>query len=522
MVTLRRYLNLVAVLALLLSPFGAAAATIFLKARLDGTQAGISTAGDGSAFFTYDTATRQLDWTVNYRGLSSPVNAAHIHGAGGKGVIAGVLVPFTVTASPITGSATITAQQEADMLAGLWYVNIHTDNNPGGEIRGQMARIQGTAYHAPMDGIQAGTPGAPNATPGSGDGTITFDPSTLQLTWSLAYSNLTSPVSAAHFHGPGQPFEVAPIEVPSATGNPATGSMTLTPALAAQFVNGFMYFNIHTGNFPGGEIRGQAIEADPPRLGNISTRMQVLTGGNVMIGGFIIGGSASKTVAITATGPSLAPFGISNFLADPKITLVRSSDQSVINTNDDWQTDGNAAALMASGFAPGDPKEAGMLVTLDPGAYTAIVEGATGGTGVSVVGVFEVNHLDMPLVNISTRGFVQTGGDVMIGGIIVQGAGPQTVVVSATGPSLAPFGISNFLANPTLTLVRSSDQTVLATNDDWQTAPNAAQIMASGFAPGNALEPAILITLDPGAYTAIVQGAGGGTGVAVVGAFTLP
>jgi hypothetical protein len=519
MAALRRHLGLVAIL--LCWSFGASAATIFLKARLDGGQAGVVSPGDGSAFLTYDTTTRLLTWTVNYRGLSSPVNAAHIHGAGGRGVTAAVLVPFTVSASPITGSATITALQEADMLAGLWYVNIHTNNNPGGEIRGQIAQIRGTAYHAPMDGIQAGTPGTPNATSGSGDGTITFDPATLQLTWSLSYSNLTSAVSAAHFHGPAQPFEVAAVEVPSATGNPATGTMTLTPDLAAQFVNGFMYFNIHTGNFSGGEIRGQAIEADPPRLGNISTRMQVLTGGNVMIGGFIVGGTSSKTVAITATGPSLAPFGISNFLADPKITLVRSSDQSVINTNDDWQTDGLSADLQTSGFAPGDPKEAGMLATLDPGAYTAIVEGATGGTGVSVVGVFEVNHLDMPLVNISTRGFVQTGGDVMIGGFIIQGA-PQTVVVSATGPSLAPFGISNFLANPQLTLVRSSDQSIVATNDDWQSAPNAAQIMASGFAPGNALEPAILTTLDPGAYTAIVQGAGGGTGVAVVGVFTLP
>jgi len=117
---------------------------------------------------------------------------------------------------------------------------------------------------------------------------------------------------------------------------------------------------------------------------------------------------------------------------------------------------------------------------------------------------------------------VLTGGNVMIAGFIIGGSTPKTLAITATGPSLAPFGISNFLANPTLTLVRSSDQTVLATNDDWQTAPNAAQIMASGFAPGNALEPAILITLDPGAYTAIVQGAGGGTGVAVVGAFTLP
>ena len=260
---------------------------------------------------------------------------------------------------------------------------------------------------------------------------------------------------------------------------------------------------------------------DPtPRLSNISTRMQVLGGSNTMIAGIIIGGSTPKTVAITATGPSLAPFGINDFLANPQITLVRSSDQSVVATNDDWQGDPNAAQLQAAGFAPADAHEAGLYVTLPPGAYTAIVQGAGGGTGVSVAGVFEVDHPEIPLVNISTRGEVLTGGDVMIGGLTVSGSAPQAVVITATGPSLAPFGIPNPLANPVLTLVRSSDQSVIATNDDWTNAPNVSHIQASGFAPADPHESAIMVTLDPGAYTAIVQGAGGGTGVAVVGVFT--
>jgi len=257
-------------------------------------------------------------------------------------------------------------------------------------------------------------------------------------------------------------------------------------------------------------------------LANISTRMQVLTGANVMIAGFIVGGSTSKTVAITATGPSLVPFGISNFLANPQLTLVRSSDQSVVASNDDWQSDPNAAQLTASGFAPASPSESGLYVNLPPGAYTAIVQGAGGSTGVSVAGVFEVDHPEVPLTNISTRGLVQTGANVMIAGLIVQGTAPKTVVISATGPSLAPFGIANYLANPTLTLVRSSDQSIIATNDDWQSAPNAAAIQASGFAPGNPAESAVMVTLDPGAYTAIVQGAAGGVGVSVVGVFGAP
>jgi hypothetical protein len=262
------------------------------------------------------------------------------------------------------------------------------------------------------------------------------------------------------------------------------------------------------------------IAADnPPRLSNISTRMQVLTGNDVMIGGFVIGGSASKTVVVRARGPSLVPFGITNALANPALQLVRSSDQVTVATNDDWGSAPNAADVTASGFAPSNSLESAILVNLAPGAYTAIVSGAGGGTGVGIVEVFEVDHPETPLANISTRGQVLTGNDVMIGGFVVQGDAPQTVVVRARGPSLVPFGITNALANPTLQLVRSSDQATIATNDDWGNASNSADVAASGFAPSNPLEAAILITLQPGAYTAIVTGAGGGTGVGIVEVF---
>jgi len=238
-----------------------------------------------------------------------------------------------------------------------------------------------------------------------------------------------------------------------------------------------------------------------------------------MIGGFVIGGSASKTVVVRARGPSLAAFGITHVLANPMLQLVRSSDQASIAVNDDWATAANAGAVTASGFAPSDPLESAILVTLPPGAYTAIVSGAGGGTGVGIVEVFEVDLPDAPLINISTRGRVLTGNDVMIGGFVIQGDAPQTVVIRARGPSLVPFGIANALANPSLQLVRSSDQVTMAVNDDWGSAANAAAIGASGFAPGNPLESAILVTLDPGAYTAIVTGAAGGTGVGIVEVF---
>jgi hypothetical protein len=122
-------------------------------------------------------------------------------------------------------------------------------------------------------------------------------------------------------------------------------------------------------------------------------------------------------------------------------------------------------------------------------------------------------------VNISTRGRVLTGNDVMIGGFVIQGSAPQTIAIVATGPSLAAFGITNPLANPTIRVVRSSDQVVVASNDDWGTDADAAQLQAAGFAPTNPLESGLYRSLPPGAYTVIVEGVGGGTGVAVIGVY---
>jgi hypothetical protein len=271
-----------------------------------------------------------------------------------------------------------------------------------------------------------------------------------------------------------------------------------------------------------------AAPANPARLFNISTRMQVLTGGDVMIAGFIIDGPASKRVVINVAGPHLANFGVANVLANPTLTLVRQSDNAVIGTNDNWQTQANpadVAAIQATGFQPNHQLEPALIATLAPGAYTAIVQGANNGTGVGLVGLFEVDRADVPLINISTRGQVRTDSDVMIAGFIIQGDSAKTVVVNVAGPHLANFGITNPLANPQLTLVRSSDNAILATNDNWQTQANPAHvalIQATGFQPNHQLEPAIIATLPPGAYTAIVSGVNNGTGVALVGVFAVP
>ena len=248
------------------------------------------------------------------------------------------------------------------------------------------------------------------------------------------------------------------------------------------------------------------------RFVNVSTRGQALTGDGVMIGGFVISGSVPKKVLVTARGPSLAAFGVLGTLANPYLQIY--SGQTQIASNDDWGSAGNAAEIQASGSAPGNALESAVLMTLNPGAYTAIVSGVSGGTGVGIVEAFEIDSPESPLINISTRGMVLTGDDVLIGGFVVQGNAPQTVLIRARGPSLTAFGVTGALSNPMVSLY--SGQTLVASNDDWGNAGNVVDIQATGNAPTDSRESAILITLNPGAYTAIVSGAGGATGVGIV------
>jgi fibronectin-binding autotransporter adhesin len=259
---------------------------------------------------------------------------------------------------------------------------------------------------------------------------------------------------------------------------------------------------------------------DAARLMNISGRMQVSTGDNVMIGGFIIGGSTPKTVLVRGRGPSLIPHGLPDALPNPEMRLF--SGQTQIGFNDNWGDATNAAVVAASGLAPTNPLDAAILVTLAPGPYTAIVSGLGGLTGIGIVEVFEVDTPQSPLANISVRGRVGVGDQVIIVGFIIHGTGPQQVAVRARGPSLTSFGVPGVLANPAMILVRSSDQAVIGVNDNWGDATNAAALTASGFAPSDPNEAALLVTLAPGAYTVVVSGVGSSTGVAIVEVFAAP
>jgi hypothetical protein len=250
---------------------------------------------------------------------------------------------------------------------------------------------------------------------------------------------------------------------------------------------------------------------------NISTRLRVETGDRVIIGGFIITGNVPKKVAIRGVGPSLATSGLSDVLADPTLQLF-DSDSSLMQ-NDDWQDDpAQAAQLAALGLALPNTKESGIVATLPPGNYTVLVAGKNQTTGIGLVEIYDADPgAASQLANISTRGFVRTGDNVMIGGFILgNGTGSANIIVRALGPSLSHFMLPDFVADPTLEL-RDANGALLIANDDWQDDPaSAAQLIAYGLQPSDPVESGIFASLAPGAFTAIVAGKNGDVGSALV------
>lgn len=257
---------------------------------------------------------------------------------------------------------------------------------------------------------------------------------------------------------------------------------------------------------------------NPPKLANISTRADVGTGDNVLIGGFIVLGSSPKTVVLRAIGPSLQSANLSNFLADPVLEL-HNSTGAVIASNNDWQTNNpNAAQIQQVHLDPSDPKESALLATLSPGAYSAVVSGNGNTTGIGLVELFDLSHPPTSnLANLSARGFVETGDNVLIGGIIVTGVAAEKVVFRAIGPDLANSQVANPLSDPLLDL-RDANGTQIAFNNNWRDTQES-EIIALGLAPKDDRDSAIVKTLQPGGYSAIVSGAGGATGVALVEGF---
>ncbi|MEY2507069.1 MAG: hypothetical protein QOH01_1398 [Verrucomicrobiota bacterium] len=252
-------------------------------------------------------------------------------------------------------------------------------------------------------------------------------------------------------------------------------------------------------------------------FGNISTRLPVGTGNNILIAGFQITGNAPKQLVVRALGPSLAQFGLTNVLPDTTLEL-HDSTGAIVATNDDWQDAANAAAIPTV-LRPANGLESVIFTALNSGAYTAVLRGYDNSTGIGLVEVYDTSTgSSTQLGNISTRGFVQTGDNVMIAGLVVQSQNKQ-VVVRALGPTLSNFGVNNALPDPTLSLY-DANGALLIFNDDWKDTQEAV-VGGTGLAPRNDFESAIAGTISPGSYTAVVRGFENATGNALVEVYGL-
>ena len=257
-----------------------------------------------------------------------------------------------------------------------------------------------------------------------------------------------------------------------------------------------------------------------PQALNLSTRGLVGTGDNVLIGGFIVTGAAPKSVVLRALGPSLSGFGLSDVLANPVLSVYNSSG-TLITSNDNWQSDPNHFVVEANGLTPFNLLESAIARTLPPGAYTVIVRGKDPTAGIGLVELYDLSPLsNSKLVNMSTRGSVGTLDNVLISGFIVGDVESATVVVRALGPSLASFGVSGVLSDPILTIYDSTG-TAIASNDNWLDDVNWIDVRKNALSPPNERESALVLHLPAGAYTAVVSGANGGTGVALAEVYTL-
>ena len=255
-------------------------------------------------------------------------------------------------------------------------------------------------------------------------------------------------------------------------------------------------------------------------LANISTRMNVGLGANVMIGGFIVSGSAPKKLLLRGLGPSLASAGITGSLENPSLELHDSSG-AAIAWNDDWQTGGQRDQIIGTGFPPQNDLESAIMATLSPGNYTALLRGVNETTGIAMVEAYELDSTTTRLANISTRGRVGVDQNVMIAGFIVQGSAQKKVIIRALGPSLnSGSSVQGELPDPTLELY-NRDGGLLAANDDWVDSPQYAEIVASTMPPPDRRESAVVANLPPGNFSAIMRGANFTQGIGIIEVYDL-
>jgi hypothetical protein len=356
---------------------------------------------------------------------------------------------------------------------------------------------------------------------------ITRDPSSVTIN---PGSSLILSVATTGSPAPTYQWQFNGVSIPGA--NAAT--LVLTDVIAAQAGT----YNVVATNTGGTATSKSATVATSSGFGrqlNISTRGYVGTGGDILIPGFVIAGNGAKRLLIRAAGPALSQFGVSGVLADPQLAVFKDSTQ--LFSNDNWSADAaNVAAVTSAGTAVGafalaaGSKDAALVSSLEPGAYTIQVSGVGNATGTAIVEVYDLDVADANksrLVNLATRALVQASAGPLISGFVVQGAVAKAVLIRATGPALAAFGVTGTLALPKLTLFDDQGKPIIE-NTGWESSGISDQIIAAsqsvgafGLTRGTA-DSVILAVLPPGAYTAQVIGVDGGSGVTLVEVYELP
>jgi hypothetical protein len=360
-----------------------------------------------------------------------------------------------------------------------------------------------------------------------------------------SYLGASGPISFGRIPTPFEQFATSgsgdPVGISSASSLEFTGARLSVPRgyVSGTFLsdsatyrgNTFASLDVAPGTYVwrwgNGANQNFTLQIEAPvttNISNFSTRASVQTGQGVTIAGFIVAGTGSKSVVVRGLGSTLAqpPFNVQGVLADPTLQLFDSGGHPFW-FNDNWK-DTQQAQIQATGLAASNDLESGILQILQPGNYTAILSGKNGTTGVGLVELYDISPgASAELTNVSTRGFVGTGDNVLIAGFIASGGNGSTeVVVRGLGPTLAqpPFSISGTLADPVVTLVDSNGN-VVQTNDNWKNTQQA-EISATGKAPPNDLEAAIVAPVSAGNYTAILSGNGLGTGIGLVEVYKLP
>jgi hypothetical protein len=416
----------------------------------------------------------------------------------------------------VAGNQAVVSGTDGEAKSTIWLVNL-------GDFTAQPVAQQGDAIPLSLAAAGKSGPTAPGAgtfglvqRPGVSDEMVVFEGFNESFQFSGVYARMLDT------------WELKPVlQVSDIFDGREVRTISFQPGALYESVVGLTVF--FTDGSSGAYLMTPFADFTVP-FGNISTRLAVGIGDDAGIGGFIntlrptVAQNAplnvgAKQVVIRAIGPSLGAFGVNGPLADPILEL-HLPDGSVV-MNDNWR-DTQEQEIMDSGLAPSDDLESAILTSLEPGAYTAIVRGGNGTTGVGLVEIYDLDGAAVSeLGNISTRGSVQTGDGVMIGGFIVGGTEntASTMVVRAIGPSLSDFGVANALEDPVLELHDGSGA-LLASNDNWKDTQQT-ELEAASLAPNDDREAAIEVALGPGAYTAIVRGAGDTSGVALVEAYNL-